>query len=79
MKWTALALIGLTACATLTKAPDGFPVVQSDVGGHMLSCKGTRCCWPWDSDGRVVVCIEPTEGNYLGAGGVMITIRGKMP
>ena len=78
-KWfVALALLLVVACSAVP-AVDGFPVVQSQVGGHTLSCKGTRCCWPWDDNGKLVVCIEPLQGDYLGAGGVMITLRGRVP
>jgi len=74
-----MLLIAVMGCSMVT-APDGFPVVQSELGGHTMSCKGTRCCWPWDKDrNNIVVCVEPTDGNYLGAGGVIITLRGKMP
>ena len=79
VKWLLAFMMSLViGCSTVT-APDGFPVVQAPIAGHTLSCKGTRCCWPWGDKDNLVVCVEPVPGNYLGAGGVMITVRGKMP
>ena len=77
-KLFAFLLVLVMGCSTVPSA-DGFPIVQAPVAGHTLSCKGTRCCWPWGDKDMLVVCVEPIPGNYLGAGGVMVTIRGKMP
>ena len=73
-----LLLLFIIGCSAVPAA-DGFPVIQAPVAGHTFSCKGTRCCWPWDEKGMVYVCIEPVEGSYLGAGGIMFELRGKMP
>jgi hypothetical protein len=73
-----LFVVMTIGCITV-RSVDGLPVVQAPVAGGTLSCKSTRCCWPWDNEGRFVVCIEPLAGNYMGAGGIMVTVRGKVP
>jgi len=75
----ALALLLLLVGCTTVPSADGFPVIQSRVAGHTMSCKGTRCCWPWSDHPNLVICVEPLEGGYLGAGGVLVTVRGRMP
>lgn len=79
MKWLLVFLSCLLCGCTATPAADGFPVIQAPVAGGTLSCKGTRCCWPWGNDTNVVICVEPIEGGYLGASGVIVTIRGRVP
>ncbi len=75
----ALLALLLAGCggAAIQSSSDGFPVIQGHIGPTVVSCKGTRCCWPWGED--VIVCAEPLEGGYLGAGGIIVTVRGKLP
>lgn len=74
-----LAMLVLVGCAV--SQPSGtYQVVQADVMGHRLSCKGALCCWPWDDGGRsVTLCIRPDEEGRFGVSGAIIVIRGKTP
>lgn len=66
------------ASCTMIQTNDGFPVLQVQVAGRVLSSKAMSVCWPWplsSETGTVTFCARGDVSPVNGSSGFLVYAR----